>query len=135
MLKLKLQHPADVIARCYMLDYLREIGPKKAREVLAGRVEGIFYVYTDPNSEEEKEDFNWELLMFELPVKELNLIMSFLEDEVWAVEQAQGKFVAEEAAKKLRGGKPVDVNLMALAKAKIADSKNKILGIDGKPLK
>lgn len=134
MLTLKTQHPQDVIARAYMLDYLREIGPEKVRKELNGRVEGIFYVYTEPGTEEEKVDFNWELLLFTLPVKELNLIMSFIEPLVWEVENQQGKIIAEEAAKKLEGGKPVDINLMAYAQAKIAENRNKIVGLDGKPL-
>lgn len=135
MLTLKTQHPQDVIARAYMLDYLREIGPEKVRKELNGRVEGIFYVYTEPNTEEEKVDFNWELLLFTLPVKELNLIMSFIEPLVWEVENQQGKIIAEEAAKKLEGGKPVDINLMAYAQAKLAENRNKIVGLDGKPLR
>ena len=118
-----------------MLDYLREIGPEKVRKELNGRVEGIFYAYTEPGTEEEKVDFNWELLLFTLPVKELNLIMSFIEPLVWEVENQQGKIIAEEAAKKLEGGKPVDINLMAYAQAKIAENRNKIVGLDGKPLK
>lgn len=134
MLTLKIQHPQDVIARCYMLDYLREIGAKKVRETLAGRVEGIFYTYTLEEGGEEQVDFNWELLMFTLPVKELNLIMSFIEPLVWEVEQQQGKIIAQESAKKLEGGKPVDINLMAYAQAKLAERRGKILGLDGKPL-
>lgn len=135
MLRLKIQHPQDVLARAYMLDYLKEIGPVQARKTLAGRVEGIFYVYTDPQSNEEKVDFNWELLLFDLPIKNLNLIMEFLEKDVWEVERQQGKIVAEEAAKKMEGGSPVDINLYSLAKAKIAEAKGKIVGLDGKPIK
>ena len=135
MLTLKIQHPQDVIARVYMLDYLREIGPEKVRKELNGRVEGIFYVYTKPDSEEEQVDFNWELLLFTLPVKELNLIMSFIEPLVWEVERQQGKVIAQEAAKKLEGGQSADINLLAYAQAKLAESKGKILGLDGKPLK
>lgn len=133
MLTLKTQHPQDVIARAYMIDYLREVTPDKAYEVLSNTITGVFYEFENLEGE-TAVDYNWESLLFVLTLDELQIIMNKLEDLVWEVEKQQGKIVAEEVTKKLDGGKPVDVNLLAYAQAKLAQQRNQILGIDGKPI-
>ena len=66
--------------------------------------------------------------------------MNHLEDEVFEVEAAQGKAVAEkkvEMMKEQEAHYPVakDINLLDFARKKIQDSKNKIVGLDGRELK
>ena len=133
MLTLKTQHPQDIITRAYMIDYLREVTPDKAYEVLNNTITGVFYEFENLEGE-TAVDYNWESLLFVLTLDELQVVMNKLEDLVWEVEKQQGKIVAEEVAKKLDGGKPVDINLLAYAQAKLAQQRNQILGIDGKPI-
>lgn len=133
MLTLKTQHPQDVIARVYMIDYLREITPGRAYEVLGRTLEGVFYEFENTEGE-ITVDFNWESLLFILTIDELQLVMNKLEKLVWEVEEQQSKVVAKEIEKKIDSGKPVDINLLAYAQAKLAQQKNQILGIDGKPI-
>lgn len=139
MLTIKLQHPTDVIIRCTMLDYLKEIGPDKAKKKLANKYKDIFYEYTTTD-DEVLYDFIWDKLLFELDLDSLNNIMNHLEDEVFEVEAAQGKAVAEkkvEMMKEQEAHYPVakDINLLDFARKKIQDSKNKIVGLDGRELK
>mgnify|MGYP003585387752 CR=1 FL=1 len=133
MLTLKTQHPQEVIGRVYMIDYLREITPDKAYEVLGKTLEGVFYEFENTEGE-IAVDFNWESLLFVLTMDELQVVMNKLEKLVWEVEEQQSKVVAKEIEKKIDGGKPVDINLLAYAQAKLAQQKNQILGIDGKPI-
>ena len=139
MLTIKLQHPTDVIIRCTMLDYLKEIGPDKAKKKLANKYKDIFYEYTTTD-DKVLYDFIWDKLLFELDLNSLNNIMNHLEDEVFEVEAAQGKAVAEkkvEMMKKQEVHYPVakDNNFLDFARKKIQDSKNKIVGLDGRELK
>ena len=133
MLTLKTQHPQDIITRAYMIDYLREVTPDKAYEVLNNTITGVFYEFETLEGE-TAVDYNWESLLFVLTLDELQVVMNKLEDLVWEVEKQQGKIVAEEVAKKLDGGKPVDINLLAYAQAKLSQQRNQILGINGKPI-
>ena len=133
MLTLKTQHPQDIITRAYMIDYLREVTPDKAYEVLNNTITGVFYEFETLEGE-TAVDYNWESLLFVLTLDELQVVMNKLEDVVWEVEKQQGKIVAEEVAKKLDGGKPVDINLLAYAQAKLSQQRNQILGINGKPI-
>ena len=82
----------------------------------------------------EEVDFNWEALLFTVTLDQLNALMNALEDELLEVEEQQGKIIAEEQAKKLAGGTPVDINLLSYAKAKLAEQKLQILDINGKKI-
>lgn len=134
MLQMKLQHPNDIITRVLMLDYLKEITPEVAYEKLQETTPGIFYTYTDKD-DKEGVDFNWEKLLFHLDLSKVNEIMNQLEEEVFAVEKAQGKIVAKELAKKSDTTRETNINLLDYAKVKIAENKTKIVGLDGKSIK
>lgn len=137
MLTIKLQHPSDIIIRCTMLDYLKEIGAEKAKKKLVNKFKGIFY-------EIESEgkityDFIWDKLLFELDLDSLNSIMNHLEDEVFEVEKEQGKAVAQKRVEKMKEQEAhtptlKDITLLDFARKKIADNKNKIVGLDGKAI-
>ena len=134
MLVFKQQHPQDIVTRALMLDYLKEIGAKKVYDKFGDLDLGIFYTFTMETDGVEEVDFNWEALLFTVTLDQLNALMNALEDELLEVEEQQGKIIAEEQAKKLAGGTPVDINLLSYAKAKLAEQKLQILDINGKKI-
>lgn len=134
MLVFKQQHPQDVVTRAIMLDYLKEIGARKVYDKFGDLDLEIFYTFTMEEDGVEEVDFNWEALLFTVNLEQLNALMNALTDELLEVEEQQGKIIAEEQAKKLAGGAPVDINLLTFAKAKLAEQKLQILDINGKKI-
>ena len=127
----KTQHPQSLISRMFILEYMRmldkEMMYSKANEYQKNK---YFYSYL-PEGEDVKEqlDLNWEYLLFEATITELEHFMkNFLEqlleiDEKMKaqVERMKAEAIVEQARI------PVDINLMSVAKSDLENSKGKLI--------
>ena len=105
----------------FILEYLRELGPERVNEELT-EGEARFWLYRFENTEGEVEhDFNWEYLLFEIPLSTLGNIAGRFQVEIEAIEKArepkyQSKIkIAQEEEKKA----PASISLYDLAQAEI----------------
>ena len=112
----KLQHPEDLISRLFILEYIRELGVEKIKEKLTeGETKFWLYSFKGDNSETQY-DFNWEYLLFVIPLPNLSKITErYLED----IEGIEAK-IQEELSR------PADINLYDIAKADMDGQSKKL---------
>lgn len=89
----KLTHPEDLISRLFILDYMREIGPKalyeKANET---QKKLFFYKFLAEENQIEEVDINWEFCLFAATMQQLEFFMqSFLEE----IKEIDSKFTED----------------------------------------
>ena len=124
----KLQHPNDLISRLFILEYIRELGVEKVREQLTeGEIK--FWLYSFEGEKQELQyDFNWEYLLFVIPLPNLSKIMErYLEDieNIEAKRQEKySKFREQQLQEEL--SKPADVNLYDIARADMKNQSQKL---------
>ena len=82
----KLQHPQDLVSRLFILEYIKELGPNTIKEKLTDG-EANFWLYKFEGEEKIEYDFNWEYLLFVIPLSNLSHIMERYLDEVEKIEQ------------------------------------------------
>ena len=70
----KLQHPQDLISRLFILEYVKELGVDLVIDRLS-EGERNFWVYKFEGDENIQYDFNWEYLLFVIPLSNLSKIM------------------------------------------------------------
>ena len=122
----KLQHPADLISRMFILEYMKDVDKQimydKANKHLK---EAMFYKYSTDDGF-EGIDLNWEYLLFTATLHQLSKFMQNFEKEVLAIEEKR-KVIYEKAATEHIESKiatPVDINLMDLAQTEINKMKD-----------
>ena len=128
----KLQHPQDLVSRLFILEYIKELGPNTIKEKLS-EGEANFWLYKFEGEEEVEYDFNWEYLLFVIPLSNLSHIMERYLDEVEKIEQKRQseynrykeKHLKEEHLKE-ELAKPVDINLYDIARADIKNQSTKL---------
>jgi hypothetical protein len=122
----KHEHPANIISRVFIIEYMREIGAEalytKANKY---QKEKFFYKFIGDNSE-EKVDLNYEALLFTTTLFEIEKFMKLFVDEVMKVEKSREKIYEAAKQKKVEeeGAKPVDINVMDLAQTEIKKNSN-----------
>lgn len=135
----KLQNPMDVLTRALILEYFRELSAEVMyKEVNKEQQKLFFYKYTTGDIREAEEisvDFNWEFLLFEASMAQLDFLSENFADRIIEIETARQKIYkefTETREAKLRAGLnvPVDINLMDIARADINDKS--IRDINGK---
>ena len=129
----KTQHPQSLISRMFILEYMRMLDKdlmySKANEYQKNK---YFYTYEAGQEEDVKEllDLNWEYLLFEASMTELEHFMkNFLEQLLEIDEKMKGvveRMKAESIVEQARI--PVDINLMSVAKSDLESQKGKIIG-------
>lgn len=126
----KLQQPQDLVSRLFILEYIRELGVETIREKLTpGEVRLWLYSFTGEEGPEVEYDFNWEFLLFTIPMSNLSKIIErYLEDILKIdskreadMEKMRKDFFQEQMSA------PVDINVYDLAQA---DMKNQKLKLD-----
>lgn len=126
----KLQQPQDLVSRLFILEYIRELGVETIREKLTpGEVRLWLYSFTGEEGSEVEYDFNWEYLIFTIPMSNLSKIIErYLEDILKIdskreadMEKMRKDFFQEQMSA------PVDINVYDLAQA---DMKNQKLKLD-----
>ena len=116
----KLEHPANLISRMFILEYMREIGAKalyaKADDE---QKKHMFYKFTNDDNTITEVDLNWEALMFEVTIPQLEFFLENFVDEIQIIE-AQRQSIYKEAREKMvqeQLNTPVDINLYDIAQA------------------
>ena len=120
----KLQHPQDLVSRLFILEYIKELGPDIIKEKLTDG-EANFWLYKFEGEEKIEYDFNWEYLLFVIPLSNLSHIMERYLDEVEEIEkkrQSQYKKLIQERYEQ-EAAEPAEINLYDYAKADM-DQKN-----------
>ena len=123
----KLQHPQDLVSRLFILEYIKELGPDIIKEKLTDG-EANFWLYKFEGEEKIEYDFNWEYLLFVIPLSNLSHIMERYLDEVEKIEEKRqseyNRYKEEHLKEEL--AKPVDINLYDIARADIKNQSNKL---------
>ena len=123
----KLQHPQDLVSRLFILEYIKELGPNTIKEKLS-EGEANFWLYKFEGEEKVEYDFNWEYLLFVIPLSNLSHIMERYLDEVEKIEEKRqreyNRYKEEHLKEEL--AKPVDINIYDIARADIKNQSNKL---------
>ena len=123
----KLQHPQDLVSRLFILEYIKELGPNLIKEKLTDG-EANFWLYKFEGEEKIEYDFNWEYLLFVIPLSNLSHIMERYLDEVEKIEEKRqseyNRYKEEHLKEEL--AKPVDINIYDIARADIKNQSNKL---------
>ena len=123
----KLQHPQDLVSRLFILEYIKELGPNLIKEKLS-EGETNFWLYKFEGEEKVDYDFNWEYLLFVIPLSNLSHIMERYLDEVEKIEEKRqseyNRYKEEHLKKEL--ATPVDINIYDIARADIKNQSNKL---------
>lgn len=123
----KLQHPQDLVSRLFILEYIKELGPDTIKEKLTDG-EANFWLYKFEGEEKVEYDFNWEYLLFVIPLSNLSHIMERYLDEVEKIERKRqseyNRYKEEHLKEEL--AKPADINLYDLARADMKNQSSKL---------
>ena len=123
----KLQHPQDLVSRLFILEYIKELGPNTIKEKLS-EGEANFWLYKFEGEEKVEYDFNWEYLLFAIPLSNLSHIMERYLDEVEKIEQKRqseyNRYKEEHLKEEL--AKPVDINIYDIARADMKNQSSKL---------
>ena len=123
----KLQHPQDLVSRLFILEYIKELGPNTIKEKLS-EGEANFWLYKFEGEEKVEYDFNWEYLLFAIPLSNLSHIMERYLDEVEKIEQKRqseySRYKEEHLKEELV--KPADINLYDIARADMKNQSSKL---------
>ena len=123
----KLQHPQDLVSRLFILEYIKELGPDTIKEKLTDG-EANFWLYKFEGEEKIEYDFNWEYLLFVIPLSNLSHIMERYLNEVEKIEEKRqseyNRYKEEHLKEEL--AKPVNINIYDIARADIKNQSNKL---------
>lgn len=123
----KLQHPQDLVSRLFILEYIKELGPNLIKEKLS-EGEANFWLYKFEGEEKVDYDFNWEYLLFVIPLSNLSHIMERYLEEVEKIEKKRqseyNRYKEEHLKEEL--AKPADINLYDIARADMKNQSNKL---------
>ena len=123
----KLQQPQDLVSRLFILEYIKELGPNTIKEKLS-EGEANFWLYKFEGEEKVEYDFNWEYLLFAIPLSNLSHIMERYLDEVEKIEQKRqseySRYKEEHLKEEL--AKPADINLYDIARADMKNQSSKL---------
>lgn len=122
----KLQHPQDLVSRLFILEYIKELGVDIIQPKLT-EGEAHFWLYKFEGEDNTVQyDFNWEYLLFVIPLSNLSYIMERYLDEVEEIEkkrQSQYKKLIQEKYEQ-EAAEPAEINLYDYAKADIEQKNN-----------
>lgn len=120
MTTFKLQHPQDLISRLFILEYIRELGVDTIVSKLSDG-ERKFWVYKFESEDSEEYDFNWEYLLFVIPITNLSHIMERYLSEIEVIETKRQDLINKQKEELIqeRIGTPASINLMDYAKSEI----------------
>ena len=122
----KLQHPQDLVSRLFILEYIKELGVDIIQPKLT-EGEAHFWLYKFEGEDDKVQyDFNWEYLLFVIPLSNLSYIMERYLDEVEEIEkkrQSQYKKLIQEKYEQ-EAAEPAEINLYDYAKADIEQKNN-----------
>ena len=121
----KLQHPQDLVSRLFILEYIKELGVDIIQPKLTEGEAHFLYKFEGEDNTVQY-DFNWEYLLFVIPLSNLSHIMERYLDEVEEIEkkrQSQYKKLIQEKYEQ-EAAEPAEINLYDYAKADIEQKNN-----------
>ena len=122
----KLQHPQDLVSRLFILEYIKELRVDIIQPKLT-EGEAHFWLYKFEGEDNTVQyDFNWEYLLFVIPLSNLSHIMERYLDGVEEIEkkrQSQYKKLIQEKYEQ-EAAEPAEINLYDYAKADIEQKNN-----------
>jgi len=96
----KLQHPADLISRMFILEYMREISAKTLYEKAnKEQKKQLFYKFIDEDTNTEEIDVNWEFCLFEATLTQLDYFINNFTEEIEIIEVKRQQFYKQESKK------------------------------------
>ena len=116
----KMENPMDLVSRMFILEYVRDLGVDIFSKKLT-EGEAKFWLYKFETDEGVEYDFNWEYLMFVIPLGNLGKIMEKFLEEIEVVD-AQKQVLYNKRREELfqkELNEPVDINIMDLARSEI----------------
>lgn len=122
----KTQHPADLVSRMFILEYMRELGAETLYEKASPeQKKNMFYKFSDDDGN-ISVDLNWEALLFECTILQLEGLVKHFVKEIEKIEEARQELYKKKAAQRIEEElkQPVDINLMDFAAAKIKENKD-----------
>lgn len=134
----KTQHPQSLISRMFILEYMRMLDNNlmysKANEYQKNKYFFKYFDAEDATPEEvleqkESLDLNWEYLLFEASMTELEHFMKNFLEQLLEIDEKMKAVVERMKAEAIveQSRQPVDINLMSVAKADLENSKGKII--------
>jgi hypothetical protein len=128
----KTQHPQSLISRMFILEYMRMLDKDmmyaKANEYQKNK---YFYTYEGEQDGHIKDllDLNWEYLLFEATITELEHFMKNFLEQLLEIDEKMKAVVERMKAESIveQARVPVDINLMSVAKSDLENSKGKLI--------
>jgi len=134
----KTQHPQSLISRMFILEYMRMLDKDmmyaKANEYQKNK---YFFKYFDDEDiavdgsiiSREVLDLNWEYLLFEATITELEHFMKNFLEQLLEIDEKMKAVVERMKAESIveQARQPVDINLMSVAKSDLENSKGKLI--------
>lgn len=120
----KLEHPANLVSRLFLLEYIRDLDNNTLYEKAnSAQKKNLFYKFTNEETGEESVDVNWEYALFVATMGELEFFMKNFLEEIKEIDKVRDKKIKKRAKQLERKQKTADINLMDFAKASISKQK------------
>jgi len=123
----KLEHPSNLITRMFILEYIKEIGPKALYEKAnATERKDLFYKFTDESKGIEEVDINWESLLFRITLSQLEIFLSKFMTEIENIDALRQVALKARAEEKVQEevATPTDINIYDMAQTEIRKNQN-----------
>ena len=127
----KAQHPQSLIARLFILEYIKELDKnlmyEKANEYQKHK---YFYKFTGEDIEKEELDMNWEYLIFGATLTELEHFLKPFLEQILEIDNKMNETIKRMQAEAIvaQSREPQSVSLMDVARADMQSSKGKLIG-------
>jgi len=120
-------HPKDLLARLFILEYMREIGAKVLYEKANKyQQKDMFYKFT-AEDDSETVDLNYEFCLFMATLHQLENFLKLFLEEIEKIDEGRKVIYKkiEEDRQQEEVMQPVNINIMDLANTEINKSKDK----------
>lgn len=122
----KTQHPQDLITRLFILEFMREITPKviydKANEE---QKKQFFYKFINNETNTTEVDFNWEALIFNATLPQLEYLLEPHEELILEIDKRNEENRSKLYQAMVESQAVADINIYDLAQAEINRAKDK----------
>ena len=122
----KLQHPADLLSKLFMLEYMRELTPELLyTKATDDEKTYLFYKFIDAEGNTQI-DFSWEALLFDAHIEQLENLMNRFVVEIEKLEAVKQQQLIEKRGEMMAEAQsaPVDINIYDMAQTEINKSKD-----------
>lgn len=125
----KLQHPANLVSRLFILEYMREIDTDKMyKKANKHQKKDLFYKFINEEDNTESVDINWEYCLFQATLPQLEHFIKDFMPDIKLIEEKREAFYKQQIKEQAEyeAAQPIDINVMDMAQTEI--NKNKASG-------